>query len=102
MRLKFNATMKKLFTFIGLVALISCSTAQQPYNPEADAQQDIKTAVANASENNHHVLLIIGGNWCPWCIKLNKYIKEEAEVAKALANDYEVVKVNYSKENKNK
>jgi len=93
--------MRHLFTLFSLIAFLSCSTAQQPYNPQADAKKEIQTAVNKAAQDNKHVLLIIGGNWCPWCVKLNNYIKEETEVAELLAKEFEVVKVNYSKENKN-
>lgn len=93
--------MRYLFTLFSLIAFLSCSTAQQPYNPQADAKKEIQTAVNKAAQDNKQVLLIIGGNWCPWCVKLNNYIKEETEVAELLAKEFEVVKVNYSKENKN-
>lgn len=93
--------MRYLFTLFSLIAFLSCSTAQHPYNPQADAKKEIQTAVNKAAQDNKQVLLIIGGNWCPWCVKLNNYIKEETEVAELLAKEFEVVKVNYSKENKN-
>ncbi|MBI9062213.1 MAG: thioredoxin family protein [Marinilabiliaceae bacterium] len=93
--------MRYLFTLFSLIACLSCSTAQQPYNPQADAKKEIQTAVNKVAQDNKQVLLIIGGNWCPWCVKLNKYIKEETEVAELLAKEFEVVKVNYSKDNKN-
>jgi len=93
--------MRYLFTLFSLIAFLSSSTAQQPYNPQADANKEIQTAVKKAAQDTKHVLLIIGGNWCPWCVKLNKYIKSESEVAELLAKEFEVVKVNYSKENKN-
>ena len=93
--------MRYLFTLFSLITFLSCSTAQQPYNPDADAKKEIQTAVTKAAQSNKHVLLIIGGNWCPWCVKLNNYINEETEVAQLLAQEFEVVKVNYSKENKN-
>jgi len=93
--------MRYLFTFLSLITLLACASAQKPYNPQADAKKEVQTAVNKAAQDDKHVLLIIGGNWCPWCLKLNKYIKEEIEVAALLAKEFEVVKVNYSKENKN-
>ncbi len=60
-----------ILLFSGL--LISCvifaqATEVNIYNPEADARADIASAVKQAKAENKHVLLQIGGNWCPWCI----------------------------------
>lgn len=71
------------------------------YDPEADAKEDIKEAVMTAKKENKHVLLKIGGNWCPWCIKFHNYIYNNAELKKMVEDNYVVVNVNTSKENKN-
>jgi len=71
------------------------------YNPDADAKANIATAVERAKADNKHVLLQIGGNWCPWCIKLHKFIAADAQIDSLLTADYLRVMVNYSKENKN-
>lgn len=54
-----------------------------------------------AKQENKHVMIFIGGNWCPWCLKLNKFINEDAEIKAALYDHYEVVKMNYDKEHTN-
>jgi len=71
------------------------------YNPDADAREDIATAVKQSRVENKQVLLQIGGNWCPWCIKLDAYMAEDPLVDSLLKADYIRVMVNYSKENKN-
>jgi thioredoxin-related protein len=71
------------------------------YNPQADASKDIKDAVAIAGKENKHVLLQIGGNWCIWCRRFNQLVTTDAELEKLLADNYVVVHVNYSPENKN-
>ena len=43
----------------------------------------------------------VGGNWCSWCHKLDKLFKTDAQIDSALRADYVLVRVNYSKENKN-
>jgi thioredoxin-related protein len=71
------------------------------YNPASDAREDIATAVKQAKAENKQVLLQIGGNWCPWCVKLDGFMAEDAQVDSVLKADYVRVMVNYSKENKN-
>lgn len=87
---------------IGLMTL--SLSAQQPvtiYNPDADAKAEVAAAITKASAEGKHVFLQIGGNWCPWCVKFHKMINEDAKLDSLIKANYEVVKVNYSKENKN-
>ena len=45
------------------------------YDPSADAALELRAALASAAATGRHVLLQIGGNWCPWCVKLDKLFK---------------------------
>ncbi len=72
------------------------------YTPEANAQEDINKAVAQAKAANKHVFVQIGGNWCPWCIKFHHFVDEDADLKKYVTENYVVVLVNTSKENYNK
>jgi thioredoxin-related protein len=71
------------------------------YNPEANARADIEKAVSLAAENNKHVLIQIGGNWCSWCVLLHNFMHNDAKLDSLLNADYVFVTLNYSKENKN-
>lgn len=71
------------------------------YNPDADAKKELAEAIQHAGEQNKHVLVQVGGNWCPWCIKLHGFFESETRVDSILRQDYILVRVNYSKENKN-
>jgi len=72
------------------------------YDPERNADKDVKEAVSKAKAGRKHVLLEVGGEWCGWCHLMNKYFKENDNVAESLAKNYLIVKINYSKENENK
>ncbi len=96
--------MKKqiLLTLVFSMAMfMTQAQTEKVYDETADAAADIKKAVEMAKQENKHVMIFIGGNWCPWCLKLNKFINEDAEIKTALYDKYEVVKMNYSKEYKN-
>lgn len=87
-----------------MVALYALGTPQQEknlYDPQADAKAALDHAVAEAQAQGKHVLVQVGGNWCPWCIKLHGFMESNAEIKACLTESYVVVKVNYSKENKN-
>lgn len=97
-------TIKHLTTsLIIFLALVSGLSAQEVdiYNPDADASEDIKEAIMQAAKEKKHVLVMVGGNWCPWCIRLNAFMQEDGEIDSTMNADYILVKVNYSKENKN-
>jgi thioredoxin-related protein len=80
---------------------ISAQPAKNIYDPNADAKKDIRDAVKKASDEKKHVLVQIGGNWCPWCIKLHEFCDGDKEIDSLLKADYILVKLNYSKENPN-
>jgi thioredoxin-related protein len=97
--------MKKIIVLVFLVILVinSYSQAEKPkiYNPTADAKTEIQAAIAKAATENKHVLIQIGGNWCPWCIKLHKFFSTEQKIDSVLKADYVFILVNYSKEQRN-
>lgn len=88
---------------LNLLILLSLSAFSQVniYNPNADAKADIARAINKARQENKHVFIQIGGNWCPWCVKLHNFLNSDSVLTDILSKNYVVVKVNYSKENKN-
>jgi len=97
--------MKQIIALTLLIGLLSLSlSAQQAvkiYNPDADAKKEIASAVAKASAEGKHVFLQISGNWCSWCVRFHKMAVENMKLDSLIKANYEVVKVNYSKENDN-
>jgi thioredoxin-related protein len=95
--------MKPLLTSF-LFLLLSVCFAQQPvklYNPDADASAEIAKAIIRAGAENKHIFLQIGGNWCPWCLKYQKFCAEDKSIDSIMSKGYIAIKVNYSKENRN-
>jgi len=94
--------MKQIFTLT--LFFIFCSGYSQTarlYNPEADVAADIRHGLVQAKAENKQLFLQIGGNWCPWCIKFHKFCLEDNEISTLMSKSYVVLKVNYSKENRN-
>jgi len=95
-------TLFLLLSFSGYLINIA---AQDPniklYTPSRDAKLQIDSALKIAKNQNKHVLLQIGGNWCSWCILLHKFYSSDFQLDSAISANYVVVHLNYSPENKN-
>ncbi|KAF0142755.1 MAG: Thiol-disulfide isomerase/thioredoxin domain protein [Stygiobacter sp.] len=102
--------MKKIF-FITLLFIVSVSGfifAQQEadktthkFDPTRDPFVDVKTAVDEATKTHKRILLDIGGEWCIWCHRLDKFIEDNDDIKTYLSENFIVIKVNFSQENKN-
>ncbi len=71
------------------------------YDPNRDPQKDLASAIEKAQQTGQHILLKVGGEWCSWCHYLEKFFKSHPRLEEELLKRFIVVKVNYSKENKN-
>lgn len=98
--------MKKLVLIVGLIAsivVISMTTKANdgPYDPSRDAFEDFQQAKVRAEEQDKLILIRIGGNWCPWCHKLERFFNQNDKVNALLHDTFITIKVNVSPENGN-
>lgn len=75
----------------------AAQTAAPVYDEKADAKEQIAAALAKAKRENQRVLVQWGGNWCPWCIKLNELFKTNSQISRTLMYEYVVVHVDAGK-----
>ena len=71
------------------------------YNTKADAKKEIASAIKEAKQNNKHILIQIGGNWCIWCARFHDFVTTDKQLDSTLQAGYVVYHMNYSKENYN-
>lgn len=71
------------------------------YDPKRDAAKDLEATVARAKEEKKRILIQLGGDWCGWCRAMSRFFHENEKVAAKLADDFIIMKVNYSDENRN-
>jgi thiol-disulfide isomerase/thioredoxin len=71
------------------------------YDESADARADVKAALARAKSENRRVLIQWGANWCGWCRKLHATMATNANLAKKLMYEYDVVRIDVGQFNKN-
>lgn len=96
--------MKKILMLFMIGFLSSSLLAQEKfdlYNPEADAKKDIELAIEKAQKENKHILIQIGGNWCGWCKLFHDLTTTDEDLVQYIDENYEVIHLNYSKENTN-
>lgn len=93
----------KVLYFIFFQFLIVTSYCQENnlYNPQLNGKEQIKQSIELAQKNNKHVLIQVGGNWCPWCIRFHKFLNEVPKIDSIIQSSYVYVPLNYSRENKN-
>jgi thiol:disulfide interchange protein len=110
-----NKTLMRLLILVPLLALPGSfraaaqeSSAVRPsrvpaasFDPARDAAEDIRLAVAEAGHSGKRVLLDVGGEWCIWCRRLDTLFATHRDLEEFRDAHYVVVKVNWSKENKN-
>jgi thiol:disulfide interchange protein len=106
--------LKKFASVLILLAALSAPLAAQSesraagayvpvtaFDPARDAAADIDAAVAEARRTGKRVLVDVGGDWCIWCKRLDRFFEEHKDVAAYMHRNYVTVRVNYSKENRN-
>jgi thioredoxin-related protein len=103
--------MKRLTVVVAMILLAVVSGCQQStdeqqarspiYDESADARQDIEAAIAEASRNGKHILLMFGGNWCGWCHALHGLFQSHQEISRLLEQRYVLVMVDVGNRDKN-
>ncbi len=91
-------------------ALAAADTASPTYagnfaakfDPKRDAAKDLADAVAKAKAEHKHVIVDVGGEWCVWCLRMDKFMQGNAQIMEAVNAHFVWVKINYSDENNNK
>ncbi len=71
------------------------------YDEAADAKAQIAAAIKKAGRDHSRVLVVYGGNWCHWCIKLHGLFQSDKDIAKTLLYEYQLVSVDIGKFDKN-
>lgn len=68
------------------------------FDPTQDPFTAYLNALARAHLENKNVLLELGGDWCSWCHRLEKFIQESLELNRLRRQHYITVKVYVSSE----
>lgn len=91
--------MKKILLLTCFV-LISFAQDVKYYDETLNPFDQLKKAVKIAKKKNQNIMMIVGGDWCPWCRRLAKLLSED-EKLKDFSNKLVFIKIYYSKNVKN-
>jgi thioredoxin-related protein len=83
------------------ILIVYAARSGEKFDPDRDAAKDIQIALEKAQDSDKRVLLDVGGEWCIWCHRLDTLFATNPDLDEYLHDNFVVVKVNYSKENKN-
>jgi thioredoxin-related protein len=86
-----------LFTFV-FAAFSPVSSAAEGkkkdiYDPALDVKTAITAGLEQAQKEKKHVLLMFGGNWCPWCHRLHELFTADKAINSFLAKNYILIMV---------
>ena len=99
--------MKNIFLVFILFLITSSTVFAQKidstlmFDPARNPFEDLKVAVSTATESNKRIILDVGGEWCIWCHRIDAFMQNTEEIKSLLAENFIIVKINFSKENKN-
>ncbi len=107
-------TYKNIFTLILILLPGLCFTASAvgdnpfsiprystEYDPDRDPFKDGRNALKLAKQTDRKVMIEVGGNWCQWCHILDEFLENHPETKRILQENFVVMKVNVSDENRN-
>jgi thioredoxin-related protein len=86
---------------IFLTIAFNLNAQHNKFDPEKNPFKDLKETIAEAKKTNKRIILDVGGEWCIWCHRIDAFMEETAEVKDILDKYFIILKVNFSKENKN-
>jgi thiol:disulfide interchange protein len=97
--------MRRIVPSISLALLLAISAHaqllnQSIYPANADAKQDIKTALATAKAEHKRVLLVFGADWCYDCHVLDARF-HEADIQPTVDKNFVVVHIDIGRGEKN-
>jgi thiol:disulfide interchange protein len=63
------------------------------YDEASDGRIELASTLEQARRENRRVLVVLGGNWCQWCLALDDLMKKDREIEALLRERYGVLKL---------
>ena len=87
---------KLLILFVSvLISTLASAQTEKVYDESINPFEQIEKAVASSKKSDKFVVCQLGGNWCPWCLRFAKFIKEDEEISKVIEDNFEYIHVNF-------
>ena len=66
------------------------------YDESINPLEQIDQAVVKAKSEGKFVVCQVGGNWCPWCLRLADFITNDSTISKVIDENFVYIHVNYN------
>lgn len=63
------------------------------YDVNADVRAEYAAGLARAQKEKKQLLVVLGGNWCNWCLVLDELMREDTQLRDYLSEHYVVLKL---------
>jgi thiol:disulfide interchange protein len=67
------------------------------YDLSLDPERTLEAAQVRAQREGRKILVVLGGNWCKWCLSLDDLMRTNEEVRAHLGKHFVVVKLDSAK-----
>ena len=72
---------------------LSALEGRHAYDQKADAERQLAQALARAKANEQRVLVILGGDWCKWCLTLDSLIASDPALKQLTSERFVLLKL---------
>lgn len=69
--------------------------AKKLYDTDAIPSDQFQKAIKEAKQYDKHIMVQIGGNWCPWCFRFHDFHTKNPELDSILNEHYILINVSY-------
>jgi|GEM_PF-7104477 len=71
----------------------SCSDTDKVYKECANQEELYSAALSKAKADKKKLVVVIGAEWCPWCISLHKMLLDPSVITPELQKEYSFVDI---------
>ena len=90
---------KKLFLLLMIFFALTANAQtalKKVYNEDINPMEQIDQALVKAKTEGKFVVCLVGGNWCPWCLRFADFITNDSTISKVIEDNFEYIHVNYN------
>ncbi|MCQ2254189.1 MAG: thioredoxin family protein [Bacteroidaceae bacterium] len=96
--------MKKsiIMMFCLLMSSVVDAQVNKVYDETVEPMVQIDQAVDKAKVSGRFVICQVGGNWCPWCLRLADFVMNDSEINSIIEQNFVYIHVNYPRKSATK
>ena len=86
---------------VGFAMALTANASEKIFDPARDSAADLQAAMEQARREHKNILMDVGGNWCPWCILVDRTLHEDPELKALLEKNFVLLHVDFSQGHEN-